>query len=296
MQSWDDMRFFLAVAREGGLSGAAKTLGVEASTVHRRIGLLEQSLDAKLFDRHPRGYRLRDAGKELVEAAERMEGEVLAAQRKIIGRDAALSGSVRLATAEDIASSLLLPALVQFRELHPAIELTLVAANEMASLTRRDADIAVRVSAPPKEDDVIARRVCGIGLALYASEDYLETHKRPRRMSDIGKHDFVGASDDMPALQNLLKIHAPKCAYRTNSLAHMAKAVQAGLGISALPAFLAETTPGLVRLFRDPLPIQGSLWVLIHRDVRSTARVKSLADHLFAYLQGQRRKIESKAG
>lgn len=296
MQSWDDMRFFLAVARTGGLSAAAKQIGVEPSTVHRRVGLLEEALDTRLFDRHPRGYTLTEAGAELVGSAERVEAELFACQRRMLGRDRSLSGRVRLATAEDVASFLLQPVLVEFHQEHPRIELDVRVGNQALSLSRREADIAVRVGGPQKDPNVVAKRVCGVGVALYASRGYLSERGRPRRMSDVGRHAILTADESMPALRQAMTGLAPDAVevYRSNSVAHLAFAAASGLGITALPCFAAEAFPELVRLFRKPISIPASFWVLVHHEVRRAARVRALAEHLRGALTGRRAHLEGR--
>lgn len=298
MQSWDDFRFFLAVARGGGLSAAAKELGVEPSTVHRRIGLLEEALGTRLFDRQPRGYQLTHAGTALVSSAETIENEVLASSNRLRGRDASLTGVVRIAAAEDIASFLLVDILADLRRAHPGIELELTLGNELLSLSRGEADVAVRIGSAPTDDNVVARKICDLRAALYASKDYLKRRGRPRRLSDLKGHALVSGDHNLQIFKTMMSelVHDSTEIYRTNSVAHMAIATGRGFGIAGLPCFLGSQFPELIRLFKKPLPFATPLWVLVHHEVRRAARVRTLVDHLHQRLESSRPLLEGREG
>ena len=171
MFEWSDLRPFLAVARAGSLSAAARALGVNHSTVFRRIAALESALDVRLFDRLPNGYCLTAAGEEMLARAERVEAEVLGIDRRIAGQDVRPQGSVRVSTADTIAYGLLPRHLMSFREANPGITVELAVESRFVNLTRREADVALRPSRDP-DGDMVGRRVSDIAFAVYGAPEY----------------------------------------------------------------------------------------------------------------------------
>ena len=169
---WDDLRFFLAVARSGRLTAAARRLGADHATVSRRITSLEEALKAKLFERRPQGYTLTAHGERLLAKAESMETEALAIQSDIGGADMALSGIVRIGAPDGFGTSFLAPRLALFAKAYPGLEIQLIAMPRLLSLSKREADVAITL-APPKEGKVVARKLSDYRLGLYASPDYL---------------------------------------------------------------------------------------------------------------------------
>jgi DNA-binding transcriptional LysR family regulator len=191
IEDWDDLRIFLAVARGGGLSAAARAVGLDASTLQRRMLRFEHSLGVRLFDRKARGYGLTAVGEELLSSASRLELELLSISRAIAGRDEEPTGSVRLTTVEAYAETLLLPHLQSFHARYPRIDLEVLVGTEVRSLTRREADVALRPGGSPSEPGVIARRVCASGVALYASRTQLAALGRPRKSEKLEPHAIV---------------------------------------------------------------------------------------------------------
>ena len=297
MEQWDDLRYFLAVARVGGLSAAARELGVEASTVHRRIGQLEDRLSTRLFNRLPRGVQLTAAGRDLMESTERVEAEIFASERRVLGHDASLSGVVRIAAAEDVASYLLTDVLLDLRTKHPAINLEIVIGNARLSLSRGEADIAVRIGGGQTHDpDVVARNIGELRGGLYASEAYLERHGRPRRSRDLPGHALVAGHGALQSISAPLEalLSEPHSVYRADSVSHMAVATAAGFGIALLPCFISPHFPGLTRLF-PKLPLaMAPLWVLVHHEVRRAPRVQRTVQHLKDALQARQLQLEGR--
>lgn len=291
---WNDLRYLLAVAEHGSLSGAARALAVNHSTVLRRIARFEDQLAVRLFERLPTGYALTAAGEALANSARQISETVLSVERRIIGQDLRLSGHVRVATTDTLAL-FILPALVaRFRAAHPEVQLELAAGNLQADLTRRDADVAVRPTRRPP-DTLIGRKVCRIAYAPYASRSYLEQH---RARSALPKHIWVAPDESMAssAVGSYMQRQLADAAvsFRANSLALLAKAAEAGLGAAILPCYLGESV-GLTR-FRDPLEeVTTDLWLLSHADLRKTARVRALVDFLGAALHEKRALIEGRA-
>jgi DNA-binding transcriptional LysR family regulator len=283
-QSWDDYRFFLAVARQGSLSRAARTLGVNASTVHRRMHALEAAMSARLFDRRAKAYALTPSGEALLEAASRVEAEVFAAGRGVMGRDLDPSGPIRFTTADVFAMRVLERPLATFHAAHPDIELIVSVGPATKSLSRREADVALRPGPKPTEPDVIARHISRVPVALYGAASYLAGRRAVRRLSDIDAHAIVTGDESVEHVRFIrgLRERAPnaKIAYRSDSVLNQLVAVQAGFGIAALPCFIAEDAPGIRRVFGPVDDFAVDAWLAIHRDLRHTARVRVFVEHL----------------
>src|SRR5690554_1981895 len=194
-QNWDDLRVFLAVARAGSLSGAARALGVNHSTVFRRIGAFEQMLGVRLFERLPNGYLLTPAGEAMREGALRVEEEIAGLSRKVTRQDLRLSGTVRVTTIDMLAFGLLPRHIAGFRKDYPGIEIELVVGNATLNLGRREADIALRVGSEPPES-LVGRRVGRLVFAVYGSADYCAEKRDP----DLAQHDWIGFDSEHAAL------------------------------------------------------------------------------------------------
>jgi DNA-binding transcriptional LysR family regulator len=285
---WSDLRFLLAVAEEGSLASAARALGVNHTTVLRRLGAFEQQLGVRLFDRLPTGYSLTGAGEEVAEVARQMRDTVAAVERRLVGRDLRLSGSVRLTTTDTLAP-IVMASLAPFAATHPVVELEVTTTNVMVSLTKRDADVAVRPTSKPPPH-LVGRRVARVAFALYAARSYLA--RVPARR-DLEKHTWVAPDDSLAtttAARWMAKTmrNAP-IALRADSFVALAHAAVAGIGVAALPCYLGDAM-ALERV-RGVMPDMATeLWVLTHEDLRATARVRALIDVLVASL-GERRHV-----
>ena len=291
---WNNLRYLLAVAEHGSLSGAARALTVNHSTVLRRIGRFEEQLAVRLFERLPGGYVLTAAGEALANSARQISDTVTAVERRIIGQDLRLSGQVRVATTDTLGLFILPVLVTRFREAHPEVQIELIAGNPQADLTRRDADVAVRPTRKPP-DHLVGRKVCRIAYAPYAAPSYLDQR---RARTALPKHIWVAPDDSMASsvvgsyMQRRLQSAA--ISFRANSLALLAKACEAGLGVAMLPCYLGESI-GLTRI-REPLDeVTTDLWILTHVDLRKTARVRALVDFLSAALGTKRALFEGKA-
>jgi DNA-binding transcriptional LysR family regulator len=282
---WSELQLLLAAARGAGLAGAAERLGVDPSTVHRRIGALERRFGHALFERHRRGGWLATSmGERLLASATRMEEEVASAERALASADARLEGVVRLTTTDTLAQVLLMPMLGSLHERHPNLSIELSVANRLFVFGRGEAELAVRGGARPSERSVVARKLAELGGAIYASRAYLERHGRPRRRSELGQHRFVlGDSSLAHVIYNeraeSLRGSTPP-ALRCDSLLAQRAAVEAGLGIAVLPCFLGDRSPELARLFAPDPELVEPLWLVVHEELRRVARVRVVADHL----------------
>ena len=287
---WDDLRNVLAVARAGGLSGAARALGVNHSTVFRRLQALEARLDTRLFERGRRGYAPTAAGDDIVAVAERLESDIVALTRRLAGQDRRLTGTLRLTAPDDIAEVLLLEPLARFRGAYPGLRLELVVDNRALNLTRREADLAVRATRTPPET-LIGRRVGPVASAIYAAPELakdLPVSPDPSALTWVAWDEGLGPA----ALANWQRrtVPAEAVAYRANSLLNLAAAVRAGIGVGVLPCFLGDRD--LVWVAPPDPALETELWLLSHPDLRRNARVRALSDFLFAALRGRARALK----
>ncbi len=277
LANWDDLRVFLAVARVGSLSGAARSLGVNHSTVFRRIAGLEESLDVRLFERLPTGYALTPAGEETLGIVECIEADVATLDRTVTGQDLRLSGTVRI-TATDMLAFWLLPEhLGRFRATYPGIELEIVVGNETLNLSRRETDIALRIGNTPPET-LVGRRVGCLEFAIYGGSDYCAAHPG----SDLAQHDWIGFdSAHAPLIRQFEKLlPGMRPTVRSNSVACAVRLANAGLGLAVLPCAIAALKPDLIRVAELPEAFGLDLWLLTHEDLRHTARIRAVMDFL----------------
>ncbi|MEM9453219.1 MAG: LysR family transcriptional regulator [Myxococcota bacterium] len=268
--SWDDLRTVLAVLRAGSFLGGARALGISHSTASRRIAALEAALGVALIERTPDGLVPTAAGQQMHDVAERAEAEIQGLTRSIAGRDSRLFGTVRVAIPYLLATSLLMPAFAQFVGRYPDIQLELVASYGHVDLTRREADVAIRVTdAPPQS--AVGRRIGTLDVALYGPR------ARRARHSPL---PYVGLDDGRP-VPRWYHERWPDAVLgvRVNDYPLALEAVRAGMGAAVLPVCVAERQAGLRCLMA--LPERGvGLWLLTHADLRKAARVRALLDHL----------------
>lgn len=276
-QNWDDLRYFLAVAKTGSLSGAARRLGVNHSTVFRRIGAFETELGVRLFERVPSGYLLTQAGEEMRDGALRVEDEIASLSRKVTGQDLRLSGTIRVTTLDMLAFGLLPRHLARFRILYPGIEVELIVGNATLNLNRREADIALRVGNAPPET-LVGRRVGRLVFAIYGNETYLAG----KSGIELETHDWIGFDTEHAALTRRVGAFLPSAQplLRTNSIAAAIAATKAGMGLAPLPCGLADLEPDLVRVAILPEDFTLDLWILTHEDLRQTARIRAFLDFM----------------
>lgn len=294
MPDWNDFRYFLAVAETGSLSGAARQLGVSQPTVGRRIEALEQSLKARLFDRLSHGYALAPAGENIRELVERMEHEALSVSRRVSGENIRLDGEVSVATSEGLGVHWLVPRLPHLRERHRSLEIELKLDVQLADLLRREADVALRLGSPGS-DALIGRRLGMAAFGLYASRDYLEQHGVPDSTAELNGHVIVestGASAGLPQARALRALApAAVVSLRCDRISGLAALGAAGVGLVPLPVYVGSAmgeTGGLVRVLGESFEPHLDLWLLTHRDLRHTARVRALMDFLREEFEAER--------
>ena len=282
MFAWDDLRYFLAVARTGNCSRAAARLRVNQSTVSRRIAALEKELNASLFERIPKGLVLRPDGERLFREAEAMEELALQVTRSFTGRSHQPEGTVRVATIEEIATLFLVPALPEFHKRWPGIKIRLVTGTKTLNLAKGEADVSLRL-ARPTHGDLHARKVGGFGYGVYAARTYLATLDE-ERLGDLGSLDWILVEDHHPSQleSRWLKRHLPNIdpILKCNGLKTQMAAVSAGLGVSLLPRPMSKLDPELIRLPVDTGEIRRDIWLVVHRDLRKAAMIQAVMDFL----------------
>jgi DNA-binding transcriptional LysR family regulator len=274
---WDDLRFFLATARHGSLTAAARDLRVAQSTVGRRLASLETSLGVRLLHRTPDGYTLTLAGQDVLRQAERVENEALEVERSVGGRDVKLEGLVRVSCTETIAAHVLAPCFAALQEQHPGILVHLMPDPRVVSLSMREADVAVRLMRS-EQHDLIVRRVGQVAFGLYASPAYLEYHGLPDFAAGCPGHRLMTLLDDIdidPQARWLTDLSArASLGMQTSSHEALLSAAKAGGGLACLARIRADPEPGLLRL-ETPLPPPGTeIWLAVHKDSRRTPRVR----------------------
>ena len=287
--NWDDLRYFLAVAREGQMLGAAKRLGVSQALLSRHLAALEESVGARLFDRTTRGSTLTEDGQELYVTAEQIEADMLAGLSRLGGRDE-VAGTIRIGAPDGFGSAFLAPNLGRFRAAYPDLRIQLVPVPRSFSLSEREADIAIMVGRP-KNGRLRVRALADYTLGLYATRSYIERCGQPESREDQKAHSLVGYVDDL--------IHTPELNYTGDFLRDWQsdvavstaigqfEAVRAGVGIGILHDFMAVEEPGLVRLFPN-ISVKRSYWMVWHENMRVARRVKAVIDMLDAIVREQR--------
>ena len=278
---WDDVRHFLALARTGSVRAAGSNLGVSHSTVARRVEALESRLAVKLFDRHRDGYLLTEAGKEMVAGAERVEREMAALERGLVGQDARLEGSVRVTCTDRYIAKILLRPLAELCARHPGIELDLNADPKYQDLSKREADIALRAllpnASPPEH--LIGRRIVPITLCNYVASAHA-AQLDPER--GAGSMRWLGSNVNKIAEQLIASSSYPELPIwgTFDSMEVMIEAAQAGLGLVMLPTYVGDAEPSLLRLKKPDVRYVADFWLLSHADLRDNARLRSARERI----------------
>ncbi|TDQ84411.1 LysR family transcriptional regulator [Dongia mobilis] len=288
---WNDYRVVLAIQRTGGLAPAARLLGVNHATVFRQVNAMEARLGARLFDRHRSGYGLTAVGEVALAAAEVMETQVLAAERRMAGGDLSLNGTIRVTAPDDMVEHLLLPIFADFQGRYPQIELEIIVDNRFLNLSRREADIAIRPTAAAPEA-MVGVNVGPLAMAIYGAAALADRAAAGARVTDL---PWVGWEDgaDSIAFGGYFRRLDPRPAflYRANSLLAQISAVERGLGVALLPCFAGDSIAGLVRIGPPDSSTGSFLWLLTHPDLRRAARIRAFIDFVAAALRRKRRLL-----
>jgi DNA-binding transcriptional LysR family regulator len=292
--SWSDLEVALSLARAGTLSGAARELAVEHTTVGRRLAALESALDVRLFDRTSTGYVLTESGKSAMAHAKAIEEHAFALERSVTARDARVAGTVRVTALDPFITDFLLPSLSQLTDAHPELTVIACADMRMLSLSRRDADIAIRYGAP-KEPDLVGRRLCGVGSSLYGSRAYLKRRGTPRDPRDLSGHDLVGLAPEISDAteERWLAKHGrgARVVVRASSPAVQLAAIRRGLGLGVHACHAADREPGVVRV-SDEVLLAEEWWAVVHVDMVRAPRVRAVLDFLSERAAAERERLE----
>lgn len=282
---WDHWRSFIAVAEEGSLSAAARALRLTQPTVGRHIDLLEEAVGAGLFLRAPQGMALTDLGRELLPEARAMAGAAAALERAASAPLDAGRGVVRLTASEVVGAEVLPGILAPLLAAHPGLEVELALSNRNENLLRREADLAVRM-VRPTQTGLVARRIAGVRIGLYAHARYLATHGTPQTPAELAFHALIGPDRDAATLAAMAAAGLDRrmLRFRCDREAAQLNAVRAGLGIGAAQAGIARACPDLRPVLSAHFDFQLDCWLAMHEDLRASARVRLVFDHLAAHL------------
>lgn len=283
---WNDLRYCLAIARAGSLAGAARTLGVNHSTIFRRLNTFEELLGVRVFERRPEGYVPTAGGEEILRHAEVAADAVLALERTVAGKDFRLAGRIRLTTPANLAVRFVARYLPDFLDLYPDIRVEIAVGDRDFDLARREADLALRAT-PQPPDYLVGRRVMALSWWVFAGQRYLARRPGPSTMAELANHPLIGAEASflrLPVFAALEAAHAESTfVARASDLGAMAALAEAGLGLALLP--IDQQAPTLVPLFPvEPQP-SSDLWLLTHPDLRDVARFRAFSAFLIERLR-----------
>ena len=289
--AWDDLRYFLAFARVGSMQAAAKILGVNQSTVQRRITELEERVGRRLVERHIGSYRLTELGEELLPNLEGVEAAVVSFERHLAASDKGLTGTVRLTCGSHFASILRrTPLLDAFHARYPGLRVELVSSDRFLDLSRGEADIAIRLG-EPKDEALVGRKITDASWGVYASPAYVEHYGRPENPGDLSGHLVVGCDGSIanyPGARWARSVTPPATvATRTDNWQGLMLAVKAGAGLAAMPHWQGDYETELVRVI-DSIGVLIPYYLLMHRDMQHTPRVRAFADFVASEIKSFR--------
>ncbi|MGH6642250.1 MAG: LysR family transcriptional regulator [Bradyrhizobium sp.] len=293
--AWDDLRHFLAFARAGSMQAAAQILGVNQSTVQRRIAELEDRIGRRLVERHLGGYRLTTLGEELRPAAEGVEAAVAAFERGLAARDKGLTGTIRLTCGSGVAACLRRAPLIDaFHARHPGLQVELVITDRVLDLSKAEADIAIRVAigdGSSSDEALVRRKIADVSWSVYASRGYLERYGRPDNPQDLRGHLIIGCDGPIAgypgASWQRSVAHSATIATRCDHWQGLILAVRTDAGLAALPHFQGENESDLVRVI-DDIGLVLPCYLLMHRDMQHTPRVRAFADFVASEIKSFR--------
>lgn len=291
MLAWDDLRYFLAFARAGSMQAAAKALRVNQSTVQRRIADLEKNFGRPLVERHLTSYRLTALGETLTPAAEDIETAVAAFERRLAACDNSLTGTLRVTCGSILAERLRRTTLIDaFQARHPGLRVELVISDRFLDLSKGEADVAIRLG-EPKDQSLVGRKIGEAPWAVYASRAYVTRHGRPEGPDDIENHFVIACGNSIAHYPGArwLQLVAPRAtiASRADNWPGLVLAVKSGAGLAALLVFQAENEDELVRVI-DNIGVVSPYYLLMHRDLQHTPRVRAFADFVASEIKSFR--------
>src|SRR5271165_1021451 len=293
--SWDEFRLVKAIADSRSLAGAAALLGLNHSTVFRRLGALEARVGAPLFERSRFGYDPTAAGDEMIALANLMAESIMEFERRVAGRDARPTGRLKVTTVEAIGQRFMPAILAQFQGQNPGVVIDLILSEQELNLSRRDADVAIRVTNDPPET-LVGRRLCAVRWAIYYRRDLVGA----LGSQPLESAPFIGFGENFgpPAGRRWTETHVRpgRVVGKVNSILNMRELAIQGMGAALLPCVLGDVSPALVRLAPPLAELEAGLWILTHSDLRRSARVRAFMDFAGAEMAKQRRLLEGADG
>lgn len=286
---WNDIRLILAICEQGSLSGAARKLKINHSTVFRRITAIEEKLDVRLFDRLNNSYVMTEAGKAVLDSGQRIESEVLELANNLIGKDLRLKGTLSITAPESLLSIIIMPIVSEFSKLYPDINFEIDNGNSNLNLKKREADIAIRPTSTPPST-FAGKKICNLASAIYVSKDYLST-KKNFSLDDICWL-MPGGELKQLAVNKWLEKQYPNAsvALYSNSICNLYQAVKLNMGVAPLPCFLGDQEKTFKRILGPVDELTNELWILFHPDLRKTARVREFIDFFSCAIESQKIK------
>ncbi len=292
MLNWSDLRHLIAVARHGSTLAAARALGVNQSTVHRRLAALESALGLSLVRRHPTGYRLTEIGQALIDPVLAVESSVAALERQVDALKNDLRGVVRLTCPEPTVARIAATGLIErFHQRYPGLTVEFVTSDRYLDIARGEADVAFR-SGEPVDDSLVGRKICDSIWAVYASRAYVAGHGRPASVAELGRHALIGFDGIMQnhraAKWLAATVPDARIVSRSTGMLATVSAVKSGVGVAPLPTTLGDAEDDLVQVLPPLTELTRSWYVLTHPDLRKTPRVAAFVDHVLADIEGLR--------
>jgi DNA-binding transcriptional LysR family regulator len=297
MFDWNDLKAFLGVARGGSTLAAARALGVNQTTVARRVEGLEAALGLKLFERGQAGSRLTEAGRDLMAEAEKVEKAANAFHARATAHGRGLGGGIRLTCTEMLANASITPAIGKFRQLYPEVHIDLVVTDVALDIAAGEADLAIRSGRLLPPSDLVARKLADYQFALYCSREYAARNGVPATLADLKDHDLIGGeapTGPLPVMDWMFAAAGGKGPTHTsNSTTNLFHAVRAGLGIAPLPCILADSQRRLVRCSEPIEDGRFSSWIVTRREIKDAPRIRAFIDFLVPYVQQEVRAREA---
>ncbi|MBM1556862.1 LysR family transcriptional regulator [Sulfitobacter mediterraneus] len=297
MQNWDDLRLFLAVAREQSLSGAGKQLRLDPATLGRRVARLEKDLQAALFVKSPQGYALTEAGGQLMERAEAAEQAMRVARAGVSAPSDRLSGQIRIGAPDGCANFLLPQVCAGIVAENPGLDIQIVALPRVFNLSRREADMAIGVSAPTA-GRLVVQKITDYRLHLAASAQYLQAHPRITEQADLQSHRLVGYIPDMifdRELDYLGDLGEARVPLASNSVSVQVHMIQQGGGVGVVHDFSLPFAPGVQKILEHEVSLTRSFYLIRHADDQRNLRLSRFADQLITALRSEVAALEAKA-
>lgn len=280
--NWDDFQYFLALNRAGTLKQASRTLRVDQATVGRRIGMLEETLKTQLFEKSSDGYHLTVAGERIKPLILEVETALLSVERRIQGQDEKAEGILRVALPGALANHWLIPRMKPFQQKNPLVEVHFLTGGEVLNLSRREADLALRL-VRPKQADLISKKMGVVELAVFGSKKLFQSEAIPKRPADLAYLPFIGLyANAMSAVERLLFKNLEEnlnVTMKSAAWSSVYSAISSGLGIGILPTFMSEGKADLVRV-NCVNSVPATLWLVVHPDLRKSGKVKAFSEFL----------------